>query len=461
VEVPNSVTYIGSSAFEGCTGLINVSIGSGVTFIDQAAFRYCNSLTSITIDAATPPSLTSSALDSTNECPIFVPCRSVDAYKSAWSAYADRIQCVSGKYYAEYISGSTYNPSCDGHNIGRGSIYNNTQLLKIYIGKCVTELSDYAFISATYYDSAWYLGTILLHNAITRIGDCAFDECQRLTSIVIPNSVTSIGSYAFNYCYALSSVTISNYVSSIGDCAFYRCHSLTSINIPYGVTSIGNQTFFMCAKLSYISLPDGITSIGNGAFSGCSMLPSIEIPSGVTSMGNGAFKECSSLTSINIPYTVTSFGETAFNNCTSLPVTENIRYADTYAVGAVSRGLTAYILKNDTRFIGYSSFSGCTNLAFITIPNSVITIERFAFFQCTSLTSVTIPAYVMTIKGSAFYHCSSLQSVTCLAATPPAIDSSAFEDTNNCPIYVPAASVETYKATDGWYAYRSRIQAIP
>jgi hypothetical protein len=39
--------------------------------------------------------------------------------------------------------------------------------------------------------------------------------------------------------------------------------------------------------------------------------------------------------------------------------------------------------------------------------------------------------------------------------------SSVFNYTNNCPIYVPSASVETYKSASGWSGYASRIQAIP
>jgi hypothetical protein len=35
-----------------------------------------------------------------------------------------------------------------------------------------------------------------------------------------------------------------------------------------------------------------------------------------------------------------------------------------------------------------------------------------------------------------------------------------FYNTNNCPIYVPSASVETYKAATNWSSLESRIQAI-
>jgi len=97
----------------------------------------------------------------------------------------------------------------------------------------------------------------------------------------------------------------------------------------------------------------------------------------------------------------------------------------------------------------------------VTIGNSVTTIKYSAFYGCSGLTSITIPNSVTTIGNYVFGSCSGLTSVTIQATTPPTSGNNVFDDTNNCPIYVPSASVEAYKAATNWSTYASRIQAIP
>jgi len=49
VTIPNSVASIGDSAFYGCSSLIGVTIPNSVTSIGDGAFAYCTSLTNVTI----------------------------------------------------------------------------------------------------------------------------------------------------------------------------------------------------------------------------------------------------------------------------------------------------------------------------------------------------------------------------------------------------------------------------
>ena len=111
--------------------------------------------------------------------------------------------------------------------------------------------------------------------------------------------------------------------------------------------------------------------------------------------------------------------------------------------------------------IANNAFNYCTGLTSVTIPSSVTSIGEHAFYYCISMTSVTIGNGVTSIGDSGFYFCTSLTSVICEATTPPTLGTNTFRSTNNCPIYVPSASVETYKAASGWSEYATRIQAIP
>ena len=113
----------------------------------------------------------------------------------------------------------------------------------------------------------------------------------------------------------------------------------------------------------------------------------------------------------------------------------------------------------DYAFGSYSLDEVCTSLSSITIPDSITSIGNSAFANCSGLTSVVIPSGVTSIGGGCFYGCTSLVGITVNATTPPTLSFGwEFDNTNDCPIYVPASSVEAYKTA--WSTYASRIQAI-
>ena len=108
------------------------------------------------------------------------------------------------------------------------------------------------------------------------------------------------------------------------------------------------------------------------------------------------------------------------------------------------------------------TFTGWSGLTSVMIPNSVTSIGSGAFSGCTGLTSITIPNSMTSIGYDAFSGCTSLNSVTVEATTPPEMVNDAFyNNASGRKIYVPAGSVNTYKAATNWSTYASDIEAIP
>ena len=105
--------------------------------------------------------------------------------------------------------------------------------------------------------------------------------------------------------------------------------------------------------------------------------------------------------------------------------------------------------------IGNTAFRDCSGLTSVSIPNSVTSIGAGAFSGCSGLTSVTIGNSVESIGESAFNDCSKLIDVYCYAEKVPSTDNDAFYSSNykNATLHVPAASIDSYKATEPWSSF--------
>ena len=204
--IPNSVTKIGSYAFQGCSRLTSVTIPNSVTSIGSEAFENCSGLTSVTI----PNSVT--------------------------RIYSETFQGCSG------LTSMTIPNSVT--SIGERAFYGCSGLTSVTIPNSVTSIGGGAFSDCS------GLTSVTIPNSVTSIGGGAFSGCSGLTSVTIPNSVTSISELAFLGCSGLKSVTIPNSVKSIGTYAFSYCSRLTSVTIGNSVTSIGAYAFKMCTAIN-------------------------------------------------------------------------------------------------------------------------------------------------------------------------------------------------------------------
>lgn len=169
-------------------------------------------------------------------------------------------------------------------------------------------------------------------------------------------------------------------------------------------------------------------------------------------------------TSLDIGDCVTEIGEkVCYENfgatLTTVTMTNNVtRIAE--AAFDLCDALTSVTSSKSLTYIGPYAFAGCHHLASFDMPEGLTSIREMAFSGCTSFTSVTIPSTVESINYGAFNGCTGLTSVTVKAVTPPAIGSGVFTNTNNCPIYVPAGSIEAYKTASQWSNYSIRIEPI-
>ncbi|GHU39933.1 hypothetical protein FACS1894190_06130 [Spirochaetia bacterium] len=245
--IPDSVTSIGNYAFQNCSNLESVTMGSGVISIDYYAFGNCTSLESVTI----PDSVTSIG-------------------DSAFS-YCTSLTSITIPNSVTSIGGSAF----DWAGLTSVNIPDSVTTVGNGFEQCDALTSITVDSGNSYYKS---IDGVLFNKTDTTL--IRYPSAKTGSTYTIPNSVTSISGYAFSRCTSLTSVTIPDSVTSIDYSAFSGCYGLTSVTIPNSVTTIGTTAFRSCSLTSII-IPNSVTSIGIGAFEGTS-LTSVTIGSGVT-----------------------------------------------------------------------------------------------------------------------------------------------------------------------------------
>ena len=63
-------------------------------------------------------------------------------------------------------------------------------------------------------DKAHAVGTVVIRDGVTSIGERVFEYCSSLTEIKLPDSVTYIGNNAFFNCSSLKKITYSKKIES-------------------------------------------------------------------------------------------------------------------------------------------------------------------------------------------------------------------------------------------------------
>ena len=326
--------------------------------------------------------------------------------------------------------------------LGYSDIYDSTSdktPVSVVFGDCCQSIGDYAC-------SGWtYLSSITISDNVTSLGVQSFYDTHKLEHLKIGSGITQINnSYTFHSTGASASTKpdldlSANVGLKVGDGSFDSCYFN---NMIFPNNCILSSRAFQYCSASTLSFGSGtkISKVGtfSSAFFGSTIL-NIDL-NGVALIGDYAFSNTSGYTSITIPSSVTTFGRYAFNKVSTL------------------NSVTIDYDSNAT--LGYNQFFS-SSITSLTIGSHPTSIGESMFSNCTKLTTLVIPSNISSINSSAFLDCSGLTSITVHNATPPTLGYQVFDNTNNCPIYVPPESVDAYKAASGWSKYASRIQAIP
>ncbi|MGN1051867.1 MAG: leucine-rich repeat domain-containing protein, partial [Candidatus Scatosoma sp.] len=337
INIPESIANIETTAFEGCTGLLDLKIYK--------------------VDGTTAPAYASPVKDNGETDGIILK--------------NDPSSGVTLQFFPVARTGEYTIPS--GVETIATNVFTGCKLEEIKIPASVTYVAMNAFKSCTSLKEIEFLQAEegVAEKALT-IADKAFASSYYMTKITLPARLTNMT--LFNGEKKNSSSINWEYERS----AFYGCTRLAEIYVTgTGVTgsmySSSENGLLLSAdgtELLYwaqgrteteVTLPNQIEKIGDKAFYGNTKITSFSVPAKITSIGASAFENCTNLVALTFEGGVADASleikERAFYGCkiTELTLTENVRTIGKYAFG--SAGLSGKLETLTVKSSGEVSFA--------------------------------------------------------------------------------------------------------
>ncbi len=467
IELPNSFTVIPENLFSN-NNFQYIKLGNNVKSIGKSAFGSYEPV--LEIGTSTPPSIASDAFPNVeylSDLTVIVPnAKAETAYrkKAVWEEMTfsnqNNISEVTvdtpGDLSFELITecnmmpakvvGLKVNGTINADDFTQ-MLVNMKSLLRLDLSDCdITEIPDEALSGKT------QLKELTLPTNLQAIGANAFHDCPYLTGeLVIPSTVTSIGDYAFEGT-DYSSVKLPNALKTIGNYAFNNLPLEQRLVLPGKVTSVGTGAF-AGTKITGLSIPDGVKSIGAHAFADTPIQGHLTIPDGVTDLGEGAFMNTQISTAF-LPNSVTTLSQGLFQGCSNLNllyIPDNYTDMSNYAFDGCD-ALETLRLSANTATMGEYSFQG-TPLEYIKVPSKVEVLSRGVLKNCKNLASLSLPANLKSLEAEALTGCTALRNISVEALTPPTIkDRSVLRGINTdlCLISIPTQSYRDYALAPYW-----------
>ena len=204
-----------------------------------------------------------------------------------------------------------------------------------------------------------------------------------------------------------------------------------------------------------------LVEIGDNAFMNCDNLETVDLPETVNTLGKQAFQSCSSLLKVFFQGELATCGDCAFRFCDKLTRFNGYGASPNGRFLVVDGRLVAFapydydmmdiVVPSGVTSIAPYIFEGEDYIYTISLPESLTDVGQNAFCQCTSLEEITFPASLKTFGDTPLAWCSSLKAVHMQSTLPPVRAGALMQGAApGFKIYVPDASLQTYKAADKW-----------
>lgn len=397
ITLPEGIISLGNFAFKGCAKLNSITIPFSVESIGAEAFANCPTLGFVECLPYTPPKLGFNCFKNfTEPFKIQVLSQSLEAYKLA-NRWQD---------YSPYIIEDYYRP-----------LYFADDKVRILCEQKWDTTGDNQ-LSFTELDVVTDIGLVLSESDIT-----SFDEFQYFVN------VHSLAKMAFLNCTQLKSIKLPADLTIIEDAAFYNCTSLETIKLNQKITRIGKGAFFGCTSLKTLTLPETLKTLEPGAFRNCTGLESLYFTSATPPSGeNEMFYNNAEGRKIYVPYKSIGKYMNASHWKTYAKDIVGYDYENGEVVEVIdfAEGFTKEIClanwdADGDGILTSREAAAVSDIGVIFKDSSILwfdelkyftglkTIGPEAFYSCASLQYITIPESVTSIDKSAFKYCISLE----------------------------------------------------
>ena len=395
ITIPNGVTVIEKEAFYN-SSLVSITFSDNITRIEQLAFAHTQ-LKSVKI----PSSIKIIGQKAFLNCQELKSVELAEGVQEIKAAAFAKTAFTQITLPSTLVSMGKYDRGLDSYrnvrsrdSIGRAGLYDGKEEgIGIFKEGKVTSVTLKEGIQAVNLSEIEII-SINLPNGVKEVNLSG----TRISSITIPNSVEKLD---------LSNTPITN------------------VNLPNGVKKVNLSG----TRISSITIPNSVEKLD------LSNTPTtnVNLPNGVKEVNLSGTR----IPSICIPNSVEKL----------------------YLSGTL---ITDIDLPNSIRDINLSN----TNISSITIPEGMEDLLRGSFSRCSNLRSITLPNSLKRISDDFLgYGTNNLEVLILKSVTPPTIYGYMPENTISIPtntiIYVPVESVTLYKNAKGWRNHASNIQAMP